>query len=70
LILIGRLGYLLPIGRDQHLETGLLIRSPLGPPLREFPGVRMPQTPTAGSLADWGGELITRCISLYLRGVF
>jgi hypothetical protein len=68
LMLIGRLGYRLPFDSERNLEAGLAVRTPLGEPFREYPGMRMPPTAMRRTAADWGGEMLMRCISVYLRG--
>jgi outer membrane receptor for ferrienterochelin and colicin len=70
LLLIGRVGYRICVHQDLHLEGGLTIRTPLGQDFREYPGTRMPQTPQAGSMAAWGGDILVRWVSFYLRGSF
>jgi iron complex outermembrane receptor protein len=68
LLLIGRLGYRLPIDTERRIEAGLLVRTPLGEPFREYPGMRMPLTATRQTAANWGGDMIVRWVSVYLRG--
>jgi len=70
LMLVGRLGYRVRVHEDLHLEGGLTIRTPIGRDFREYPGTRMPQTPQAGSMAAWGGDVMVRWVSFYLRGSF
>jgi iron complex outermembrane receptor protein len=70
LLLIGRLGYRVQVHQDLHLETGLTVRAPIGQEFREYPGTRMPQTPQAGSMSAWGGDVMVRWVSFYLRGSF
>ena len=70
LLLISRMGYRAKIGRDRLLETGLVIRTPLGSPFREYAGIRMPAALQSGVASDFGGENVVRMLSLYLRGSF
>jgi hypothetical protein len=70
LLLVGRLGYRVRVNQDLHLESGLTIRTPIGQDFREYPGTRMPQTPQAGSMSAWGGDVMVRWVSFYLRGSF
>jgi iron complex outermembrane receptor protein len=70
LLLVGRLGYRVQVHKDLHLETGLTIRTPIGQDFREYPGTRMPSTPQAGTMAAWGGDVLVRWVSFYLRGSF
>jgi hypothetical protein len=67
-LLIGRFGYRLSGEHSRSLEFGLTARVPLGGPFREYPGSRMPPMPMRGYDADWGGEMVRRIISLYIRG--
>jgi len=39
-------------------------------PYREYAGVEMPLAPRTDTLADFGGEYLTRRITFYLRGMF
>ena len=70
LLLVGRLGYRVQVHKDLHLESGLTIRTPIGQDFREYPGTRMPPTPQAGSMSAWGGDVLVRWVSFYLRGSF
>jgi outer membrane receptor protein involved in Fe transport len=70
LLLVGRLGYRVRVHADLDLEAGLTIRTPLGQKFREYPGTRMPSTPQAGSMTSWGGNVMVRWISFYLKGSF
>ena len=70
LLLISRVGYRGELGRDQELEAGLVIRTPLGSPFREYAGIPMPATLQSGAASDFGGEKLVRMLSLYLRGSF
>lgn len=70
LLLVGRLGYRVRVHEDLHLESGLTIRTPIGQDFREYPGTRMPAIPQAGSMSAWGGNVMVRWVSFYLRGSF
>jgi iron complex outermembrane receptor protein len=67
-LLIGRLGYRLTSGTDQTIEAGLIVRTPLGSPFREYAGVRMPQYLQIDVASDWEGVKVVRLLALYLRG--
>jgi hypothetical protein len=69
-LLIGRLGYRLPFLEKQVLEAGLLVRTPLGLPFREYAGVPMPKDLQEKSAADFGGDYMARQVSAYLRSWF
>ncbi|MBW1806698.1 MAG: TonB-dependent receptor [Deltaproteobacteria bacterium] len=68
-LLIGRIGYLLKLGESQ-METGFTIRTPLGEPFREYPGVAIERNRYSVSFSDWGGEKLHRFVTLYLKGSF
>jgi hypothetical protein len=70
LLLIGRLGYRLPVNRQGTLEIGLTLRSPLGKPFREFAGTPVPLWMQTNTRSDFGGHLLVRLVSFYLRGEF
>ncbi len=70
LLLLGRAAYRLKLGETAEVEAGLLIRTPLGQPFREYAGVEMPLAPRTDTLADFGGEYLTRRVIFYLRGMF
>jgi iron complex outermembrane receptor protein len=70
LLLIGRLGYRFSMGDDRSLEGGLTVRTPVGLPFREHPGVPIQRTPQSVTASDFGGEMLMRWVSLYLRGSF
>jgi len=70
LLLVGRLGYRIQVQKDLHLEGGLTIRTPVGQNFREYPGTRVPSTPQAGSMSSWGGNVMVRWVSFYVRGSF
>jgi outer membrane receptor protein involved in Fe transport len=68
-LLIARLGYRKSFTDSAlKIETGLAIRTPLGASFREYAGV--PYTPalTSFSTTDFGGEVLIRRLSLYIRG--
>jgi iron complex outermembrane receptor protein len=69
-LLIGRIGY--PIFQTQtgSIEAGITARTPIGAPFREYPGVEMHADAHSVSRADWGGEMLVRWFSAYLRGTF
>jgi outer membrane receptor for ferrienterochelin and colicin len=68
LLMVGRLGYRLTMGEDKMLEVGLNVVTPLGSHFREYPGAPIPQWNRLRHMSDWGGEVLTRLVSLYLRG--
>jgi iron complex outermembrane receptor protein len=70
LLLLGRAAYRLKLDETSEVETGLLFRTPLGQPFREYAGVEMPLVPRTDTLADFGGEYLTRRVVFYLRGMF
>jgi hypothetical protein len=70
LLLLGRAAYRLKLSETAEIETGLLIRTPLGSPFREYAGVEMPLAPRTDTLADFGGEYLTRRVIFYIRGMF
>ncbi len=70
LLLLGRAAYRVKLDETSEVETGLLIRTPLGGPFREYAGVEMPLTPRTDTLADFGGERLVRLASVYLRASF
>ena len=70
LLLISRLGYRILAHGNLNLEGGLTLRAPIGRDFREYPGVPMPPTPQRGSKADWGGEVLMRWATFYLKGSF
>jgi outer membrane receptor for ferrienterochelin and colicin len=69
-MLIGRLGYQIPFSAPGRIELGLTARAPLGEPFREYPGVPMESNARSGNHSDWGGEVLMRWVSVYLRGSF
>lgn len=70
LLLVGRVGYRFLAGEYQTLEAGLNIVTPLGNPFREYPGAPIPQWHRLKYTSDFGGEVLTRLVSLYLRCSF
>jgi iron complex outermembrane receptor protein len=69
-LLVGRLGYRFSLPGMESLEAGLTVRAPLGRPFREYTGVPMRQPGKGGSLSDFGGEMLVRLVSFYLRASF
>jgi outer membrane receptor protein involved in Fe transport len=69
-LLVGRVGYRAHFEESLSVDSGLRIRTPLGNPFREFPGVPMATPVVTGSKSDWCGELVTRLFFLYLRLTF
>jgi outer membrane receptor protein involved in Fe transport len=67
-LLMGRLGYRISLKGQRSLETGLLVRAPLGESFREYAGVPFPESMRSDTDADFGGELLVRRISFYLKG--
>ena len=67
-LLIGRIGLPILHAQSALLEVGVTARTPLGTPFREYPGVEMPHDTRSDSSADWGGEMLVRWFSVYLRG--
>jgi iron complex outermembrane receptor protein len=67
-LLMGRLGFQLKLDEQHKMEAGLSIRMPLGTPFREYAGVPFPEFMRSDSDADFGGELLVRRLSFYLRG--
>jgi hypothetical protein len=70
LLLFGRAAYRLKLGQTAEVEAGLFVRTPLGEPFREYAGVEMPLVPRTDTLADFGGEYLTRRITVYLRALY
>jgi iron complex outermembrane receptor protein len=60
---LGRAGYRFGALGDESLECGVTLQIPLGVPYREVPG-----TPT--EKGDFGGEILQRLVTAYLRGSF
>jgi iron complex outermembrane recepter protein len=70
LLMFGRLGYRFSVGPTQKLDGGLTIRLPLGESFREFAGLTAPDSLRNWDIADFGGEILNRLISIYFRGSF
>jgi outer membrane receptor for ferrienterochelin and colicin len=70
LLLIGRIGYRVGLEQERALEGGMTVRTPLGLPFREYPGISFPDNDQSLSAADFGGELLRRMVAFYLRLVF
>jgi iron complex outermembrane receptor protein len=70
LLALGRLGYRFALEKDRSLEGGLTVRAPIGLPFREYPGASIQRTVQSITTSDFGGELLMRWVSLYLRGSF
>jgi hypothetical protein len=70
MMLIGRLGYRILPGKGQFIEGGVTVRTPLGDPYREYPGAPWPWFMSSDTRSDFGGEVIVRLVSVYLRGSF
>jgi outer membrane receptor protein involved in Fe transport len=69
-LLIGRLGYRTSLAGLESLEAGLTIRTPLGRSFREYAGVPLQLPGKDGSISDFGGEMLVRLVSFYLRASF
>ena len=54
----------------RKLEAGLSLRVPIGAPFREFTGIPLERTTRTIYGSDFGGEMLVRLVSLYLRGSF
>ena len=67
-LLMGRLGFRVTLGGLRNLEFGLLVRTPLGESFREYAGVPFPASMRSDTGSDFGGELVGRRVSFYLRG--
>jgi hypothetical protein len=52
------------------VEAGLVIRTPLGSPFREYAGIPRPPALQSDVVSDFGGEKVVRMLSFYLRGSF
>jgi outer membrane receptor protein involved in Fe transport len=70
LLLFARLGYRVKLDRVRELESGLVVRTPLGNPFRDYPGVPHPLPTQATGRSDFGGELLVRLVAFYLRASF
>jgi outer membrane receptor protein involved in Fe transport len=69
LLLVGRLAYRIK-RRWFSFETGLTVRAPLLENRWEFPGLPIPPRLAGDSNSDFGGEVVLRQLSVYLRGSF
>jgi hypothetical protein len=69
-LVLGRAGYRLAIGEGRMIESGLMFRTPLGNPFREYAGIPFPETLTSQYNSDFGGSLLHPWFSFYLRGSF
>jgi hypothetical protein len=58
------------MGSGYTMEAGATIRTPLGTPFREYPGMPYSYFLTNTSRADFGGEYLMRLASLYVRGTY
>jgi hypothetical protein len=70
LLVMARIGYRHPLGESRSLEAGLSVRAPVGGSFREHSGVTMERTARSIYGSDFGGEMLIRLVSLYLRGSF
>jgi iron complex outermembrane receptor protein len=70
ILAIGRVGYRVALDETRSMEAGLAIRTPLGTPFREYPGVPMPAVIQIDTTSDFGGEMLPRMVSFYFRGSF
>jgi len=70
LMLFGQLAYRVEPAEGHGWEVGLFVNTPLGSPFREYAGVPMPSYLGADTRSDFGGELLRRLVSFYLRGTF
>jgi hypothetical protein len=68
--MISRVGYRAKLGKDREIETGLVIRTPLGSPFREYAGIQRTAALQSEVKSDFGGERVVRMASFYLRGSF
>jgi iron complex outermembrane receptor protein len=68
--IISRVGYRIRMGEDREIEAGLVIRTPLGSPFREYAGIPRSTVLQSEVASDFGGETVVRMLSFYLRGSF
>jgi iron complex outermembrane receptor protein len=68
--IISRIGYRAGLGENREVEAGLVIRTPLGSPFREYAGIPRPPALQSDVVSDFGGEKVVRMLSFYLRGSF
>jgi hypothetical protein len=52
------------------MEAGLVIRTPLGSPFREYAGIPRSAALQSEVASDFGGEKVVRMLLFYLRGSF
>ncbi len=69
-LVFSRMGYRIVLGERQSLEVGLTARTPIGLPFREYAGIPFSSQQAGLTSSDFGGEMLTRLVSLYLRGSF
>jgi outer membrane receptor protein involved in Fe transport len=69
-LVIGRAGYRLSVGENKTIESGLILRTPLGIPFREYAGIPFPESLPSTSNSDFGGSMLYPWLSLYLRGSY
>jgi hypothetical protein len=70
-LVFGRVGYVFLRAAARRFEAGLLVRTPLGDPFREWPHEVPDPSRTRGETScDLGGEELVRLISLYLTMAF
>ena len=70
LLMMARIGYRHSLGESRNLEAGLSVRAPIGGPFREHSGIPMERTARSIYGSDFGGEMLVRLLSVYLRGSF
>ncbi len=70
LLLIGRLGCRISLAGESVLEAGITVRAPLNGSFREYTGRPVPVPLPGDSRSDFGGELLVRLASCYLRATF
>jgi hypothetical protein len=70
LLLVARAGFRLPVDRERHIEGGLTVRAPLGSDFREYSGMPVPLSVSTAARYDFGGQVLVRLVSFYLRGSF
>jgi hypothetical protein len=70
LMMFARTGYRVKTGEDQVMEGGVSLRLPIGEPFREWAGIPAPQALRSWDIADIGGEVLGRLITVYFRGSF
>jgi hypothetical protein len=70
ILMIVRAGYRVTMDADRTMEAGLTVCAPLGEAFREYAGAPMPTSLQVDTASDFGGEILTRLVSLYLRASF